>query len=224
MIVAGEVSRCHADQPQRKSSCKGRRSSRPSARWPCRQSRCASPLVVGSSVGVAPVHSEKPAPAAEVQEVDDTVVTAFALAMDRMATLDHHPKIKSSFHCTRAPALNIKDYILRIRAYMGCSIECFVLGLVYIDRVIKKHPTIISPLSVHRLVMTSMVLAAKFQDDQFYQNSFYAKVGGLRLDEMNTLELKMLQKLDWKLHVTVEEFELYRRLLCTAAANVEARR
>lgn len=200
MIVAGEVPRCHADQPQRKSSCKGRRSSRPSARWPCGQSRCASPLV------------------------DDTVVTAFALAMERMATLDHHPKIKSSFHCARAPALNIKDYILRIRAYMGCSIECFVLGLVYIDRVIKKHPTIISPLSVHRLVMTGMVLAAKFQDDQFYQNSFYAKVGGLRLDEMNTLELKLLHKLEWKLHVTVEEFELYRHLLCTTTANVEARR
>lgn len=34
-----------------------------------------------------------------------------------------------------------------------------------------------SPLNVHRLLLTGVMLAAKLMDDKYYNNSYYAKVG-----------------------------------------------
>ena len=48
---------------------------------------------------------------------------------------------------------------------------------------------VLTSLNVHRLVITSLMLAAKFFDDLFYNNAFYAKLGGVNATEMNTLEV-----------------------------------
>ena len=36
------------------------------------------------------------------------------------------------------------------------------------------------------------MLAAKFFDDQYFNNAYYAKVGGVPTNEMNTLEVEFL--------------------------------
>mmetsp|Transcript_109349 Transcript_109349/g.282704 ORF Transcript_109349/g.282704 Transcript_109349/m.282704 type:complete len:145 (-) Transcript_109349:297-731(-) len=136
-----------------------------------------------------------------------------------MASLAVKPEAMTSFHCIRPPGVGIRDYLARIRKFFGCTLECYVMGLLYIDRLIKRHPNIaVSPLSSHRLLLCAMMLAAKFQDDVFYSNTFYAKVGGLRVEELNNLEAKMVQLLDYRLYISPEEFELYRKILCKAAA------
>jgi len=148
------------------------------------------------------------------------VVVGLATALEHMAALATKPEAMTCFHCVRPPAVSVRDYLGRIRKFFGCTLECYVLGLVYIDRLIKLRPNVVvSTLSCHRLLLCSMVLAAKFHDDCFYSNSFYAKVGGLKIEELNGLERKMLQLLDYKLLVQPEEFELYREILCKAAAG-----
>eukprot|EP00166_Cyanidium_caldarium_P005198 ctg_6080.g658 len=52
-------------------------------------------------------------------------------------------------------------------------------------------------LNAHRLLITSVMLAAKFFDDIFYNNAYYAKVGGVPVSELNALELAMLKELDY---------------------------
>lgn len=55
--------------------------------------------------------------------------------------------------------------------YAACSGECFVLALVYIDRIIQSNPTfVVNSLNIHRLLITSIMLAAKFFDDQYFNN------------------------------------------------------
>jgi hypothetical protein len=65
---------------------------------------------------------------------------------------------------------------LSILKYAGCSPECFVLSLVYIDRLIQRNGVTLCSLNIHRVIITSLMLAAKFFDDQYYNNAFYAKV------------------------------------------------
>ncbi|XP_042418994.1 cyclin-P3-1-like isoform X5 [Zingiber officinale] len=55
----------------------------------------------------------------------------------------------------------------------------------------------------------SVIVAAKFIDDAFCSNAYYARVGGINTLEMNTLELNFLANLDFKLHVTVGTFDKY---------------
>ena len=77
-------------------------------------------------------------------------------------------KIKESttiFHGRRAPDLSIKLYAERIYKYAQCSPSCFVLGLIYMERYLQQPNIYMTSFSVHRLLITSVVVAAKFIDD-----------------------------------------------------------
>jgi hypothetical protein len=91
--------------------------------------------------------------------------------------------------------------------------ECFVLALVYIDRLITLRRVVLDALNVHRVLITSVMLAAKFFDDLYLDNEHYAAVGGIPNHEMNTLELEFLFLLEFNLHVTTADYDLYRTTL-----------
>ena len=57
----------------------------------------------------------------------------------------------TSFAARTLPAISIKDYLLRIAKNSHCSDECFILGLIYIDRITERNKNfIINSLNVHR--------------------------------------------------------------------------
>ncbi|KAK9161208.1 hypothetical protein Syun_007549 [Stephania yunnanensis] len=111
------------------------------------------------------------------------------------------------FHGLRAPTLSIQQYIERIFKYSSCSPSCFVVAHIYLDRYLQKGDVYLTFLNVHRLLITSVMIAAKFVDDAFFNNAYYAKVGGVSTAEMNSLEMDFLFSLDFRLHVTVDAFK-----------------
>ncbi|XVF57433.1 hypothetical protein PTKIN_Ptkin06aG0204900 [Pterospermum kingtungense] len=113
------------------------------------------------------------------------------------------------FHGSKPPAMSIRKYIERIFKYSKCSNSCFVVALIYIDRFLQVMDAYLTSLNVHRLLLTSVMVAAKFMDDQCYNNAYYAKVGGISTEEINRLEMKFLFCLDFRLHVTTEVFAKY---------------
>lgn len=120
------------------------------------------------------------------------------------------PKWPSKFHCLRPPCITVKDYLVRISQYSACSGECFVLALVYIDRLIQTNPSfVVTSLNIHRLLITSVMLAAKFFDDQYVNNAYYAKVGGVPRGEMNSLEVEFLFMANFSLFVPSEQYRQY---------------
>lgn len=62
-----------------------------------------------------------------------------------------------------------------------------------------------------RLVLTATVLAAKFLDDEYYTNRHYAKVGGVSLAELNSLEMHMLTLLAYRLRVSTTDLQWHLR-------------
>ncbi|CAK9315590.1 unnamed protein product [Citrullus colocynthis] len=116
----------------------------------------------------------------------------------------------NAFHGVRAPTISILKYLERIYKYTNCSPSCLVVGFVYIDRLIHRHPdSLVISLNVHRLVVTSVMVASKMLDDVHYNNAFYARVGGVSKAELNKLELEMLFLLDFKVTVSSRAFETY---------------
>ena len=64
-----------------------------------------------------------------------------------------------------------------------------LLGLPPHLQVVQFNPDfVISSLNVHRLLITSIMLASKFFDDVYYNNAYYARVGGISNSEVNSLE------------------------------------
>jgi hypothetical protein len=122
----------------------------------------------------------------------------------------------SKFHALKQPNIGVLEYIERIGKYANCSDECFVLALIYIDRVIRDNPKFqVNSLNIHRLLITSIMLAAKFFDDQYYNNVFYGKVGGIPRKEINSLEVEFLFMVNFNLYVTTEHYRQYEKELAT---------
>lgn len=127
----------------------------------------------------------------------------------------------TKFHALKAPGISILQYLERIHKYASCSTECFILALIYIDRLIQRNSFILSELNVHRVVITAVLLAAKFFDDAYYNNAYYAKVGGVHVSEMNSLEVDFLFRINFSLHVSPEVFHKYNaELISHAGADV----
>lgn len=70
----------------------------------------------------------------------------------------------------------------------------------YIDRLCTHYPDFtINTLTVHRFLITAATVAAKGLSDSFWNNSTYARVGGVKVAELKLLELEFLHRVDWKI-------------------------
>ncbi|XP_038900591.1 cyclin-U4-1-like [Benincasa hispida] len=119
-------------------------------------------------------------------------------------------KIVSGFYGLSRPSISIKSYLERIFKYANCSPSCFVVAYVYLHRFLHNQPSFsIDSFNVHRLLITSVLLSAKFLDDLYYNNAYYAKVGGISTMEMNLLELDFLFGLRFQLNVSPNTFHIY---------------
>lgn len=125
----------------------------------------------------------------------------------------------TKFHALKAPGIGILQYLERIHKYASCSTECFILALIYIDRLIQGNNFLLTELNVHRVVITSILLAAKFFDDAYYNNAYYAKVGGVLVSEMNRLEVEFLFRINFSLHVCPALYNKYHAELSAHAVG-----
>ncbi|KAK9756746.1 hypothetical protein RND81_01G118200 [Saponaria officinalis] len=113
------------------------------------------------------------------------------------------------FHGTKAPTLNIREYMSRVFKYSKCSASCLVVAYIYMDLFIQQTSCYVTSLDVHRIFVTCLLLGVKFLEDECFNNSYFAKIGGVSCAEMNKLELKLLSTLNYRLHVTLETFDQY---------------
>ena len=98
-----------------------------------------------------------------------------------------------SFRAEKVPQISLTDYFARFHEFSDSSAACYLLTLVYIDRMVKKCQVHITEDHIHRLVLTSWVVASKFAEDERYTNSLYARIGGLKQDgSLNNLEVDFL--------------------------------
>ncbi|XP_050153502.1 cyclin-U4-1-like [Malus sylvestris] len=140
------------------------------------------------------------------------IITFLSSLVQRVAEsndLNSHfqPQKISLFHGLTRPTISIQSYLERIFKYANCSPSCLIVAYVYLDRFSQRQPSLpINSFNVHRLLITSVLVAAKFMDDMYYNNAYYAKVGGISTIEMNFLEVDFLFGLSFDLNVTPTTF------------------
>jgi len=161
------------------------------------------------------------------QPAGDHIVKILGSVLEQVTKRNaRYPIISNSitkFDGLGPPEIAIRPYLDRIFRYANCSNECFVLSLIFVDRIIQRHPDFyISSLNIHRLFITSIITAAKFFDDVYYNNAFYARVGGLNIEEINDLEIEFLFLLNFSLHTDPDEYERYRLELESQGEEITA--
>lgn len=152
-----------------------------------------------------------------MDEEDLCFVNVVAKVLERLIDANDWRSMPShvvtKFQSSYVPDVSILSYLERIQKYAKCSNCVFVAALIYIDRIIDLQQLILSKLNIHRLLISSVLVAAKFLDDFFYNNAYYARLGGISLCEMNSLELEFLQLIHFSLHITADNYNYYRKEL-----------
>ena len=117
------------------------------------------------------------------------------------------------FMLKKLPSISIKDYLLRLSKYSKICSSTLILILIYIDRLCQKYKFKINYFNIYKFILTSMVIAIKFNEDEFYSSEFYAKLGGISKAEMNFMEYEFLTMINFNLFVKEELFFKYHNLL-----------
>ncbi|KAJ4883294.1 Cyclin-U4-2 [Raphanus sativus] len=150
-------------------------------------------------------------------ETMPNVITAMSSLLQRVSETNddlsrplwEHQRI-SAFSALTKPSISVRSYMERIFKYANCSDSCYIVAYIYLDRFIQKQPFVpIDSFNVHRLIITSVLVSAKFMDDMCYNNAYYAKIGGITTEEMNLLELDFLFGIGFQLNVTFSTYSNY---------------
>lgn len=79
-----------------------------------------------------------------------------------------------------------KELLARILKYSNCSIECLVLALIYIDRLIQSGSIPVNSLTIHRILITRLVLCFYVICIVFWSLSNFSMI--LSVQTVTTLE------------------------------------
>lgn len=142
--------------------------------------------------------------------LDDIVKTQAIDAQTRRKRKNTHSTY-SYFASALKPKLSVEEYVHRLATYLHISDSCFILALIYIDRLTERNPeVVIDSYSIHRLCAISVILAMKFNDDQLlFKNKYIANVVGIDVNELCELEYKFMELIEFELFVQPEMFTQY---------------
>ena len=113
------------------------------------------------------------------------------------------------FTTVNIPSMPIKDYLLRLSQFTRVNESTIILILIYIDRICKMNNFSLNFNNIYKLIICSMIIAIKYNEDNFYSSEVYAKLGGITVRELNYLEFQFLILIKFSLFVEKKLFDKY---------------
>ena len=111
---------------------------------------------------------------------------------------------------TKSPSkVTLQYFFGRIKKYTKIEKSTLIIILIYADRMCTTSGIILNPHNIHRIILGCLLLAIKYNEDLYYTNEQYAKVGGVSVQELNDLELYSIQFLNFNLFISEDIYEKY---------------
>ena len=117
------------------------------------------------------------------------------------------------------PPISIKDYLERLCKYSKIDTSTIILILIYIDRICNIQKFKLTYYNVYKLILASMIIAIKYNEDEYYSNKFYSKLGGVSISEIVFLEYNFLSLIHYNLFVNNELFKKYNEYISSADSD-----
>lgn len=121
------------------------------------------------------------------------------------------------------PEISLEDFLLRLVFYLDewyndpdatekkpSGVNSLIISIVYQARMKARLKTFaLTPYNVHRVFAVTMLLAAKFSEDEVITNKYWSEVSLISLEELNKIEGAFCSALNFNLYVSPEEFKDY---------------
>ena len=120
---------------------------------------------------------------------------------------------KMPFSAAAVPAIPIFDYLIRIQTYSGLDKTTLIVTLIYIDRICEIAQITITYYNIHRLLFAAALIAIKYNEDCYYENSYYAQIAGVTTKELKRIEYTFLDLINFNLFVEDKQYVKYKNYL-----------
>ena len=111
---------------------------------------------------------------------------------------------------TKSPSkVTLLYFFGRIKRYSKIEESTLIIILIYADRMCTTSGIILNPHNIHRIILGCLLLAIKYNEDIYFTNEQYAKIGGVTLKEINDLESFSMDLLDYNLFISKDIYDKY---------------
>ncbi len=104
------------------------------------------------------------------------------------------------------PSLSISNYIKQIfksGIIEKQNLDGIILYTINLLKCLTKKGIYLNSYNCHRLIITLLMLSSKIHEEQICKNSYWAFVSGTNIKDINTMEMALLQLLDYNLHIII---------------------
>lgn len=130
--------------------------------------------------------------------------------------------------CPGENVLPLRTYIQEVLRRSRTSFSTLQVALYYLILIkahVPKHDfTMEQPEDVQslralqcgrRMFLAALILASKYLQDRNFSAKAWSKISGLKVCEINTVEMAFLEAVNWKLHVAEATFERWQDIILT---------
>ena len=156
-------------------------------------------------------------------ELIEAISQTLTTILDDNKNLENYKEIvknqsKMVFSANTVPNISIKDYLTRIQTYSNIEKSTMILSLIYIDRICEVADLTLTYFNIHRILFAAVLMAIKYNEDNFYDNKFYSEIAGVKLKELKLIEYTFQDLIDFQMFIDDETYEKYQQYL----ENIEA--
>ena len=123
------------------------------------------------------------------------------------------------FSANSIPNISIRDYLIRIQNYSDLEKSTLILSLILIDKMCTKSGILLTPYNIHRILFSSVLISIKYNEDSYFDNTFYSQIAGVKPSELQILEYTFLEYNDFNVFVKDIEYEQYEKYLIRSVAD-----
>ena len=151
-------------------------------------------------------------------ELIEAISQTLTTILDDNKNLENYKEIiknqsKMVFSANTVPKISIKDYLTRIQTYSNIEKSTMILSLIYIDRICEIADLTLTYFNIHRILFAAVLMAIKYNEDNFYDNKFYSEIAGVKLKELKMIEYTFLDLIDFQMFIDDETYEKYQQYL-----------
>ena len=117
------------------------------------------------------------------------------------------------FSSNSIPSISIEEYLKRIQTYSNIEKNTLITSLIFIDRFCRIGNITLTYYNIHRILFSAVLISIKYNEDNFYDNKYYAEIAGVKLKELKSLEYNFVNIINFKLYVADDVFEKYKLYL-----------
>lgn len=113
------------------------------------------------------------------------------------------------FYLEQIPSISLEKYIRHIIKYTQLNISTLIISIIYIDNFCEKFKYALTLNNIYRLVLISIYLSLKYNEDTIVNTKRYAAIVGVSPEDLQNLEMQMCLALDFSFYVKSEYYQQY---------------